>query len=437
MNKSLIYISLLLMIAFAACKKDDTHPFEKSPNERVQDTLDSYKASFVNAQYGWRAVVFPDSGKIGGYAFYFKFTDAERVTMLSDLSQSTMENSYESSYRMQWLQQPALIFDTYSYLHILSDPSSSVNGGTQGKGLMSDFEFAVDAVTKDSVKLTGRFNGSKAFMVPATQQEAQDFEGSFGSAMEFENIINLTTYFKRLVLGSNSFDMSVDQTNRTITFSWVEGNVVHSVTIGYYYSSGKVILSTPFTANGVTITDFSNVSYDANNSVIRVTAAGTSGQIVGAAKPLLLDTGAPQRWYQTAYSQGSFWVSTTGFTVEGKTDAFGITTIPNFYFFVFWPNQSSNGVIFDLAGPVVIDNNSPVINYGLATETPPTFTNDGRVIFPELGTLGTPPANEQAIFNKTAAALTDPSGFYLVQTGAQAYDMVSAKDGKTWISWVY
>ncbi|MDH7462437.1 DUF4302 domain-containing protein [Chitinophagaceae bacterium 26-R-25] len=435
MNKSLLYIGLLLMIAFAACKKDDSHPFDKSPNDRMQELLDSYQATFVNAQYGWRAVVFPDSGKSGGYTFYWKFTNDNRVTMYADIYPSTIDQSFESSYRMKGLQQPALIFDTYSYLHILSDPNSNVNGGTMGKGLLSDFEFAVDTVTKDSVKLTGRYNGSKAFMVPATQQESQDFAGSFGNAMDFENIANLTTYFKRLVLGSNQFDMSVNLSTRTITFSWVEGGVVKTFTTGYFYSNGKVVLAHPFTANGITITDFSNISYDAPNSVIHVTAAGVAGQIQGSGQPILVDTNAPQRWYQAVLSQDSYWYSFTGFTVEGHQDAYGITTIPNFYYLIFWPSFGTN---YDLTGFVVVVNNSSLsISYGLATSTPPTFTSDGRVIFSELGFVGTIPPGEQAIFDNTAAKFTDPSGYYLVQTGRQAYDMVSAKDGKAWISWQY
>jgi len=434
MNKSLLYIGFFLMIAFAACKKEDSHPFNQSPLDRMQAVLDSDQATFVSAPYGWRAVVFPDSGKSGGYTFYWKFTNTNRVTMLADINSTTIDQSFESSYRMKGLQQPSLIFDTYSYLHILSDPNGNVNGGTTGKGLVSDFEFSVDSVMKDTVKLTGRVNGSKAFMVHATQQESQDFAGSFGNAMDFENIANLTTYFKRLVLGSNQFDISVDLTNRTITFTWVEGGVVKTFTTGYFYANGKVVLAQPFTANGITIKDFSNISYDATNSIIHVTAAGIAGQIQGTGKPILVDTNAPQRWYQAVLSLNSYWYSYTGFTVEGKQDAYGVTTIPNFYFLIFWPNFNS----YDLTGFVVVVNNTSLsLSYGLATSTPPNFTSDGRVIFTQLGTVGTIPPSQQTIFNNTASKMLDPSGFYLVQTGRQAYDMVSAKDGKAWISWQY
>jgi hypothetical protein len=62
------------------------------------------------------------------------------------------------------LQQPSLIFDTYSYLHLLADPDPNVNGGRVGAGLSSDFEFYVDSTVADTMKLVGRFNGSKAIL---------------------------------------------------------------------------------------------------------------------------------------------------------------------------------------------------------------------------------------------------------------------------------
>jgi hypothetical protein len=31
--------------------------------------------------------------------------------------------------------------------------------------------------------------------------------------------------------------------------------------------------------------------------------------------------------------------------------------------------------------------------------------------------------------------MTEPNGYYLVQINADKYDMVSAKDGKAWITW--
>jgi hypothetical protein len=79
--------------------------------------------------------------------------------MLSDFNETTATVLKESSYRLKALQQPTLIFDTYSYLHLLSDPDPNVAGGIAGKGYNSDFEFAYDPTIAqaDTIILTGRF----------------------------------------------------------------------------------------------------------------------------------------------------------------------------------------------------------------------------------------------------------------------------------------
>lgn len=431
---SFAFMAIIIMLVFAACKKEDSHPFNDSPTDRMTALLNQYQSTLVGAQYGWRATVFPDSGRGGGFTFYFKFTNDNRVTMLSDISSATLTQPFESSYRMQGLQQPALIFDTYSYLHILSDPSSAVNGGTQGKGLLSDFEFAVDSASANSVSLTGRFNGSKAYMVPATQAEAQNFSSYFGTALDFEKISNLTTYFKRLVINGIEYEISVNQTTRTITLSWVANNVVNTFTTSYYYGANAVIFATPFVANGATITGFTNVHYDAGNNVINVTAGSSNGQIKTATKPLNLNVNAARNWYQAAVSQGTYWYSFTGFTVEGQVDAYGATTIPNFRYFIYWPEYSGN---FDLSGFVVVENNSLALLMGTGFGTPPTFTSDGRVIFTYLGDVTNIPQAYKNIYVNTTLKMMDSNGFYLVQTGERTYDMVSAKDAKSWISWQY
>src|SRR5215217_5513761 len=154
MKYTFIY-SIFLLAAFSSCKKDDSNAFEKSPDERVNETLANFQTLLSGAQYGWRAVVYPTAG--GAYSFYFKFNDANRVVMYSDFDSASAVTPRESSYRLKALQQPSLIFDTYSYLHLLSDPNentitvqSDINGyrgGALGQGLQSDFEYAIDTAT--------------------------------------------------------------------------------------------------------------------------------------------------------------------------------------------------------------------------------------------------------------------------------------------------
>src|SRR5215217_292 len=93
MKLSFIYITFLLA-AFPSCKKDDSTAFEKSPDERINETLANYQTLLSGAPYGWRAVVYPAAG--GAYGFYFKFNDANRVVMYSDFDSASASTAKES-----------------------------------------------------------------------------------------------------------------------------------------------------------------------------------------------------------------------------------------------------------------------------------------------------------------------------------------------------
>ena len=46
--------------------------------------------------------------------------------MFSDFDSTSAVTLQESSYRLKAEQQPTLIFDTYSYVHVLADPNEAV-----------------------------------------------------------------------------------------------------------------------------------------------------------------------------------------------------------------------------------------------------------------------------------------------------------------------
>ncbi|MEP6701317.1 MAG: DUF4302 domain-containing protein, partial [Bacteroidota bacterium] len=203
MKKGIVYF-LLITGAFSSCKKDDKSVFDQSPDDRLNATLSKYQAQLSGAQNGWKAVIYPAGG--GAYSFYFKFNDSNRVKMYSDFDSVTAITLKESSYRLKALLQPSIIFDTYSYIHLLADPNEAqvitvnVNNGGLGEGLKSDFEFYFDSTTTDSIKLIGRFNGSKAVLVRATAQEATAFNS--GRLKDGLLINRFLTYFKRLTVGT-------------------------------------------------------------------------------------------------------------------------------------------------------------------------------------------------------------------------------------------
>ncbi|MNL86634.1 hypothetical protein D3C87_2154170 [compost metagenome] len=55
------------------------------------------------------------------------------------------------------------------------------------------------------------------------------------------------------------------------------------------------------------------------------------------------------------------------------------------------------------------------------------------MIFTEVGSFGEIPKGGAT--EKSGDLLFEPTGFYLIQTSDETYDMVSAKDAKAWITW--
>lgn len=440
MKRALSYF-LLALLAFSSCRKDNNDSvFPDTADERINKTLSDYQAALAGSQYGWNARLVTANGSI--YNFHFSFNDANRVLMFGDIDTLTASERKESSFRLKALQQPSLIFDTYSYLHILADPDGSVNGGIDGEGLRSDFEFSLDTLTADSIKLTGRFQGSRMVLKKATQQDLDTWQnGHWKNVLLFEDLgARILNYFKRLSYGGVQYEIHVNSTDRTVTLIWRDGaGNPQQHTSGYIVNSSGIQLTTPLTNGANTITSFSNFSWNTGTSTFTMNVNGTTpSSIAGAIEPVVKDLEAPQRWWLYMAQQDSYWATLNGFHVNGVDDAFKLHDIPNFRFMVFWPRfgDAGGGLIYDLAGWVHNVNGQATIVFGAAFQ-PPVFTANGRVIFTWIGRLGDLPPGAQGPYENTAAQFEDPLGYYLVQTSARSYDMVSAKDAKAWITWEY
>lgn len=430
-----VFLSLFsIALIFSACQKSDDHAFNKSPDERINEALAAYQSQLADAEFGWKALLSADSGRGATYSFYFKFNNENRVVMVSDFDSVSSVTPQQSSYRLKALQQPSLIFDTYSYLHVLSDPDASENGGAYGAGLNADFEFFFSEASADTVRLTGRFNGNTLVLVRATQQEGNAYTG--GQFVLFSNYLDrIQTYYKRFSFESQLYDIRYDGLTRTIDISWLSNRNTQRFSTSCYNVLNGLVLNQPFVNGNTTITDLSNAQWDSTSSTLSVNAGSTTGTISPTVFPLKIEAGAAQRWWQNAP-----WLTVYGFHVNGVDDAYNIMQVSNYYFLGFWSQYQNvgGGEVVDLAGFVLIDpaDNNPYIYFGPAFRQP-TFTSDGKIVFPNYGFLGgsnVPPAAVDAVQN-TWNQFIQTDGYYFVQTGADSYDMVSAKDGKAWITW--
>lgn len=434
-NKYLSYLLLFFLAGLWSCK-DDNDVFEQTADERVNAALADYQKQLSGAQYGWKGIIYPGGG--GVYSFYFKFNDQNRVVMYSDFAAESAATPKESSYRVKAMQAPSLIFDTYSYLHVLADPDAAVNGGSYGDGLRSDYEFAfnADSLNTGNITLTGTKNQSKLILIKATQEEATAYgNGGIAKSLLFNNISKYLYYFKRFTVGGVTYEILVNQNERKITLNWLTGTTANTFTTDYYYGATGISFLTPFVNGSTTINGLNDITWDTSNTIIGLTVAGTKTTIVDNPKPIRVDLTAARRWYQSALSENSYWFAPDGFHVNGVDDAFGVNKLQEgtskYYYYIFYPQFGSN---YDFFGPLFYtpDQNLEV-QYFDAVTSPPTFSTDGRIIFKALGTSQTYPSSGPVVLSKNL--FYDTSGFYIIQLSDNAYDMVSAKDGKGWINW--
>src|SRR5687768_9316933 len=94
MLKNTFLFMLAIVVAFTGCQRKADEIFDKSPDQRLTEDLAAYQQALVGAPNGWKFIVYPKAQEsedieVGGFSFYMKFTDANRVTMVSDFDSAT------------------------------------------------------------------------------------------------------------------------------------------------------------------------------------------------------------------------------------------------------------------------------------------------------------------------------------------------------------
>ncbi len=214
--KKIIYI-LIIMLSVAACTEKDSLIYEQKPDERIKEVLDNYNKIIQGSPNGWFLAL--ETGEKGGFNHWVNFTGENTVEMLSDaeaesatLFGNTSTELLQSSWRLKSVETPILMFDTYSYIHMLADPSEDVNDGVKGKGYVTDFEFSLGNYdnSKNMLDLKGRFNGVKAKMIAcnASQEEAIRNGGLKTMSQNFEAGIEHLKY-PVINMGDNKVDLEI------------------------------------------------------------------------------------------------------------------------------------------------------------------------------------------------------------------------------------
>ncbi|QPH38518.1 DUF4302 domain-containing protein [Pedobacter endophyticus] len=418
MKKHLLYL-FFFALALNACKKDDSDPIIGDVDERLTGTLADYQAQLVGAEFGWKAYLLTNNKTPA--TFLFNFTNKNRVTMEANYE----PGANESSYRLKALQKPALLFDSYSTLHLLADPNPNVYGGATAAGYSSDFEFAFLSSSADTIKLEGTFNKSKLLLIRSKSKE--ESEAVFTSVEDVSDVVSkVKTYFKRTIIGGIECELNLNGNAQTLSLSYLDGGTLKTVKSSYYVDQTTIQLYEPLVIGKTSISKLERLSFDSATGILNTKAGGEIIQIKEAIKPMQYDITAAKKWFNNP-PNGYYWF-TDGFTVDGIDDAYGVKTIPGYNYLIFYsayrPQYSRLGFI---------------VNGGYAAYGPAPiaiFPDDGTIKFNNAGFFGTAPAEIRPIVTNTQNNLFLTAGFYAIQTDVKggAFDLVSVSDARTWIS---
>jgi hypothetical protein len=333
------------------------------------------------------------------------------------------------------MQLPALIFDTYSYLHILADPDSTKNGGKVGQGRYVDFEFNIESATAETITLKGQYHGSKLVLTKATPAESAGYTSSVGTYVEaMERLNSFTTYFKRLTIGTNAYDIQVNPTDRILTFTYFVGETANVFSSPFYYSAAGLVLLQPFTDAGLTISVLQGLQFNSSSGQVNLTIDNAAATIREMPRPVKVDVPGARNFLNSG-TGGAYWQGLNGFTLNGVPDALKLSSIPDFNFLGLWPKYGfSNNIRYDLLGFVKLNSARTGLELAYGSAAASRVTVDGRIIYSYLRDYGEVPLAEQPAVTATRQIWTDPQGFYVMKTGNNSVDLVSVKDGKAWLS---
>ncbi|NLR65667.1 DUF4302 domain-containing protein [Chitinophaga varians] len=316
--KKFIIAGMVLCTLATSCRKDnDGSVFGTRPEERMNTTLTAYKKQLTGGANGWKAYLFPDGGE--GFGFYFKFGENDRVNMLGDLTPVTGQDLAESSYRMGALQRPSLVFDTYSYIHMLSDPDDRVFGGLRGRGYDADFEFGYDSTRTDTVFLTGAANKSKMLLVRASAAEETAYKAgglntirdAVGDYIDQHSTLYVSTADGKKV------QTAIVPDSRVFSLIYEENGTAKTLSIPYAYTLTGIITKDPFKIGN---SFYQEVFFDAGKQVLYLKDNGKTIEFQEATGPIfdlhLLLGIAYGQISVTDASQGSF---SPGFLTMWKT----------------------------------------------------------------------------------------------------------------------
>lgn len=241
MKKIGLYI--IALFAMAGCQKHEAEMiFDKKPEERMDERLTELRDLLTNAPNGWKASL-NTTGK-GAYGFYVDFREDMTCSMVSDLTSETSSTLHSSTYRVIWAMNASLVFDTFNYVTMLQEPSSSF-GGTAPNGYQSDIEFEYVKSSGDSVYMRGKKYLNDLVLVKASAEESKEFEsGGYALAIEQQERFFIENENPYIEIEDVQIGLALNESDKLLSFTVLENGSAKVFTGKYFYSlSGSEVLS--------------------------------------------------------------------------------------------------------------------------------------------------------------------------------------------------
>ncbi|WFB65113.1 DUF4302 domain-containing protein [Sphingobacterium sp. WM] len=421
MKTKLLIFSVFLFVFFS-CKKDDLD-FNR-PDQKMEKLKTEYEKQLISAKNGWIAYLFPKGG--GGYTFKFNFNENNRVKSGFSVFEDYAKNLIESSYRISVDQLISLNFDTYSYIHYLADPDPYINGGNPGEGLISDFEFSFIRVTTDTIFLRGNHNESDMMLIRAKDNQSEKFLlDVYNNQLKVDAFNTMKGYYNKLTVNGQTHTIAINTSTNTVGFYYEEDGVLKHHNSYFVFTDKGILLKDPLKTKNLSISEISEIVPKPLENKISLKINLKDTYIVeNGNKPIFIDNDAPKRMVLA----NRRYFSGTGFTLNGKIDAFGIRNFTQFSALLFIPRLYLDPLD---AFYFVYDNSSfflgPIFNS--------IYSNDGKLKFKIYYLLNgiNPDEKSETIARNTAIQWFEKEGYYVFQIGPGSYDLVSVKDGTSWI----
>src|SRR6218665_2913337 len=129
------FLCLFMVLWLSGCQDNEVKPlFDKSPAERIQQSIKSVRDMLKASEHGWKISYKPSRTETGYYQFVFRFLKDSVVEVSSDFSQVDLV-PVRASYDVLQGSTTKLSFSTFSAIHKLSDSEFSPIPTEGGAGL--------------------------------------------------------------------------------------------------------------------------------------------------------------------------------------------------------------------------------------------------------------------------------------------------------------